>query len=67
MAIQNLAFKEQEKQKEIEASELKYRNRLRMYSLSGGLIALLVIAGILFRNNRNKQKANTLLQQQKKK
>ena len=67
MAIQNLGFKEQEKQKEIEASELKYQNRLRMYSLSGGLIALLVIAGILLRNNRNKQKTNALLQQQKEK
>ena len=67
MAIQNLAYKEQEKQKEIEASELKYRNQLRTYSLLGGLIALLVIAGILFRNNRNKQKANALLHQQKEK
>jgi signal transduction histidine kinase len=67
MAIQNLAFKEQEKQKEVEASELKYQNQLRTYSLLGGLIALLVIAGILFRNNRNKQKANALLQQQKEK
>jgi len=67
MAIQNLAFKEQEKQKEIEASELKYQNRLRTYSLLGGLIALLVIAGILLRNNRHKQKANALLQQQKEK
>ena len=67
MAIQNLAFKEQEKQKEIEASELKYQNRSRTYSLSGGLIALLVIAGILLRNNRNKQKDNALLQQQKEK
>jgi signal transduction histidine kinase len=67
MAIQNLAFKEQEKQKEIEASELRYQNRLRLYSLLGGLIALLVIAGILLRNNRNKQKTNIILQQQKEK
>jgi two-component system NtrC family sensor kinase len=67
IAIQNVAFKEQEKQKEIEASELKYQNQLRMYSLLGGLIALLLIAGILLRNNRNKQKANALLQQQKEK
>jgi two-component system NtrC family sensor kinase len=65
--IQNIAFKEQEKQKEVEASKLKYQNRLRMYSLLGGLIALLAIAGILLRNNRNKQKANALLQQQKEK
>jgi two-component system NtrC family sensor kinase len=67
MAVQNLAFKEQEKLKEIEESKLKYRNRLRMYSLLGGLIALLVIAGILLRNNRNKQKANNLILQQKQK
>ena len=67
MAIQNLAFKDQERQTEIEASESKYQNRLRMYFLLGGFIALLVIAGILFRNNRNKQKANALLQQQKEK
>jgi len=33
----------------------------------GGLIALLVIAGILLRNNRNKQKTNSILQQQKEK
>ncbi|MEP6711531.1 MAG: ATP-binding protein [Ferruginibacter sp.] len=66
-AIQNIAFKELEKQKEIEASELKYQNRLRIYSLLGGLIALLIIAGVLGRNNRNKQKANSLLQQQKEK
>ncbi len=66
-AIQNIAFKEQEKQKEIEASELKYQNRLKMYSLLGGLIALLVIGVILLRNNRNKQKANVLLKQQKEK
>jgi two-component system, NtrC family, sensor kinase len=67
MAVQNVASKEQEKQKEIEASKLKYHNQLRMYSLLGGLIALLLIAGILFRNNRHKQKANVMLQQQKEK
>ncbi len=66
-AIQNLAFKEQEKQKEVEASELKYQNRLKMYSLLGGLIALLIIAGILLRNNKHKQKTNIALNQQKEK
>jgi len=65
MAVQNLAFKEQEKQKEVEASQLKYQNRLRTYSLLGGLVALLIIAGILLRNNRNKQKTNVVLQRQK--
>jgi two-component system NtrC family sensor kinase len=65
IAIQNLAFKEQEKQKEIEASRLKYQNRSKIYALLGGLVALLVIAFILLKNNRNKQKAFALLQKQK--
>ena len=34
------------------------QNRLRMYALLGGLIAVLVIAMILFRNNKQKQRAN---------
>ncbi len=33
----------------------------------GGLFTLLAIAGLLFRNNRQKQKANALLQQEKEK
>jgi two-component system NtrC family sensor kinase len=65
VAIQNLAFKEQEKQKELEASELRARTELKFYSLGGGLLTLLVIAGILFRNNQHKQKANNLLYRQK--
>jgi len=65
MAVQNIVLKEQEKQKEIEASQLKYQNRLRMYSLLGELAAVLIIAFILYRNNRNKHKAYTLLQKQK--
>jgi two-component system NtrC family sensor kinase len=67
MAIQNLAFKEQEKQKEVEAAKLQSQNQLKMYSLLGGLFTVLAIAGLLFKNNRNKQKANTLLLQQKEK
>lgn len=65
MAFQNLAFKEQEKQKEIEASKLQYQNRLKTYSLLGILFTILAIAVILFRNNRQRQKAFALLQKQK--
>ncbi|HJS56073.1 MAG TPA: hypothetical protein VJ765_16090, partial [Chitinophagaceae bacterium] len=65
IAIQNFAFKEQEKQKEIQASRLKYQNRSKMYAMLGGLAALLVIAIILLRNNRRRQKAFALLQKQK--
>jgi signal transduction histidine kinase len=63
--IQRLDFEEQEKQKEIEASKQKYKSQLRIYLLFGGLVALLVIAGVLLRSNRHKQKAFALLQRQK--
>ncbi len=58
LAIQNLAYKEQEKQKAINVAKLQLQNRLKMYALLGGLFIVLVIAGILFRNNKQKQKAN---------
>jgi two-component system, NtrC family, sensor kinase len=65
IAIQNLAFKQQEKQKEIEASRLENRNRIRLNALLGSLFTLTVIAFLLLKNNRNRKKANELLQKQK--
>jgi two-component system, NtrC family, sensor kinase len=65
MAIQNLAFKQQEKQKEIEVLRLENRNRIRMNALLGSLFTLTVIAFLLLKNNRNRKKANELLQKQK--
>jgi hypothetical protein len=64
-AFQNLAFKEQEKQKEIEASKLQYQKQLKLNAVLGILFTVLAIAGILFRNNRQRKKAFTLLQKQK--
>jgi signal transduction histidine kinase len=63
--MQNLAFNEQQREQAIEAEQKAYRNRLKML----GLIALggvfLVVAILLWRNNRQKQKAFNLLQHQK--
>ncbi|HEY4195137.1 MAG TPA: tetratricopeptide repeat protein, partial [Mucilaginibacter sp.] len=64
-AFQNLAFKEQEKQKEIEASKLQFQNQLKLNAVLGILFTVLAITGILFRNNRQRKKAFTLLQKQK--
>ncbi|MBK8504690.1 MAG: GHKL domain-containing protein [Saprospiraceae bacterium] len=65
--IQNLLSNEESRQKQLEQAEASYREKLRIYGLLSGLAALLIIALILFRNNRHKQKANALLQQQKQK
>ena len=64
-AIQSLTFNEQLQQQEIEAAKVKYQNQVRMYAMLASVIVFLLIAFILWRNNRRKQKTNILLQKQK--
>jgi len=61
-AIQILVTQEEEHQKEIEAAKINYQNKLKQYALFAGLGILLLIASILYRNNRQKQKANKVLE-----
>ena len=64
-----LEVKDEQKKMEQERlnkqAKAEYHNRMRNIAFTGGLIGLLIIASIFYRNNRQKQKANTLLQQQK--
>jgi signal transduction histidine kinase len=53
------------RQQELKVAQEKYNNKVRVYALIALLAGLLVIAGILWRNNRHKQKANLVLQKQK--
>jgi len=50
---------------ETEQEKTKYRNRIRVYVLLGGMLAFLTVAIVLWRNVRLKQKANKLLTAQK--
>ena len=68
--FQSLTFTEsmrqqQEEQKVREARQ-KYETQLKVYGLIGGIVVLLFFAIILYRNNKQKQKSNTVLQGQKK-
>jgi two-component system sensor histidine kinase UhpB len=54
-AIQNITYKEHEKQQAIEANKLKLQNRYKIYFLLAGFITLLVITGIIIKNKRQKQ------------
>jgi len=63
--MQNLAFNEQLSQQEIKAEQQTYRNRIKMYGLIGIGAIFFLIAVLLWRNNRYKQRAFNLLQQQK--
>ena len=64
--IQNVAFNEQLNQQEIISAQAKYKSKVQLYSLVGGFLVILFIAGILWRNNYNRKKAYALLQRQKK-
>jgi two-component system, NtrC family, sensor kinase len=56
--LQNLSFNEQLRQQEIQQTEVQYKNKVKIYILLGGIAVLLLLAGILYRNNKQKQKAN---------
>ena len=63
--FQNIYFDEQQRQQDMENVKKAYKDRLQKYGLLAGLVVFLIIAVILWRNNRNKQKAYALLNRQK--
>jgi signal transduction histidine kinase len=65
--FQNIDFDEQQRQQQIEAAKAAYRIKWRLYLLVSGLAVFLFIAIILWRNSRQRKKANLLLSRQKEK
>ena len=65
--IQSMIDQEQERKKELDTKKVAYKNALKQYFLLSGLGIFLIIAFILYRNNRQKQKVNKVLQEQKDK
>jgi len=64
-AMQSVIMNEQERQHESEAAKTAYQNKVKQLALMAGLLVILIIASILYRNIVYKQKANTLLKKQK--
>ena len=60
--FQNIDFNAQQQQQEIIAAKKEYQNRLQKYLMLVGLGVFSIIAFILFRNNRQKQNANKVLE-----
>jgi two-component system, NtrC family, sensor kinase len=60
--FENIGFDEQLKLQELEKEKAEYQNKIRTYSMLAGLGVFSIIAFILFRNNRQKQKANQVLE-----
>src|SRR5690349_8132977 len=65
--LQKTLSDEEERQVKAEEKRVAAQNSLRQYLFSAGLAILFLIAFILYRNNLQRKKANTLLQQQKEK
>ena len=67
--FQTLGFNEASRRQQLEQqsreAKQQYQTKVKMYSLITGMAAFLVLVFILYRNNKHKQKANTLLQTQK--
>jgi len=62
---QNIGFDEQIRLQKLEEEKIHMQTKIRTNTLAGGLFTLIVIAFFLYRNNRQKQKANALLKEQK--
>lgn len=65
-AFQNISFNEELKRKELENARIESQNRLQLFLLLAGLLVAIIIAVLLLRNNRHKEKINRQLSMQKK-
>ncbi|MBZ5857221.1 tetratricopeptide repeat-containing sensor histidine kinase [Flavihumibacter profundi] len=65
--VQNLKLQELQRQQSIETARIEYRNKVKLYLVISASFIFLGIALVLWRNNKQKQEAYTLLQQQKAK
>jgi len=62
LKLQSSTMKEQGRMAEQEAARIAYQNKVRQWTLVGGGAVFLFVALILYRNNRQKQKANKVLE-----
>jgi hypothetical protein len=65
--FQNIDFDEQQRHQQIETAKKDLRAKWRMYALLAGLFVFVFIAILLWRNSRQRKKANRLLSKQKTK
>lgn len=65
LAYQNTGFDEQIKLKALEDEKIQIQTKIRTWAMLSGLAVFMLIALLLFRNNRHRKKANESLQKQK--
>ncbi|MFZ0454873.1 MAG: histidine kinase dimerization/phospho-acceptor domain-containing protein, partial [Ignavibacteriaceae bacterium] len=62
LSYQNIGFEQQMRLKSLQEEKIETETRIRTYAMLSGLGVLLIIGLILFRNNRQKQKTNKVLE-----
>jgi two-component system, NtrC family, sensor kinase len=60
--LQRIILDEQERERSAEAKRIADQNKQKQIALLAGLAIFLIIASILYRNNKQKQKANKVLE-----
>ncbi|MES2371180.1 MAG: ATP-binding protein [Bacteroidota bacterium] len=60
--LQNLSFGEQLRLQNLEKERSMYQNKVRTYALLSGIVVFVLVAVILYRNNRQKHKTNKVLE-----
>ena len=60
--FQNISFEEQHRLQELEKEKIQTQNKIRTYAMLIGLGVFLLTGILLYRNNRQKQKANKVLE-----
>ena len=62
--FQNIDYDAQQREQDIENAKKEYKDQIQKYLLIAGLLLLLAFAVFLLRNNRNRKRINSILQQQ---
>ena len=60
--FQNIDFDEEQRKQQLEAARTEYANTIKLYGLIVAMVILSFIGLILYHNNRQKQKANKVLE-----
>jgi signal transduction histidine kinase len=66
-SLQKTLSDEQDRERKAETGKIAYQNLVRQYILMAGLVMVIMIGFVFYRNSVQRKKANQLLQQQKKK
>ena len=63
--FESIGFNEVLRIQELEKERVEDQTRIRNYGMLAGIVVFMIISFLLYKNNRNRKKSNTILQKQK--